>query len=298
MLFSRTTTSILSVAKSSSLKLFLFNNNSGYKITRTIATSSTSPLNLNCRSTNNKTDLLLSISRNYATNISSNSSSSSEKDDRRKQQLKSEYFSQSQSYSSKKSRKNAILYITSGLILMIGASYAAVPLYKMFCEAQGLELSTEFKYNPVEQLKQKLNSMRRVEERVIKVKFVASTSSDLLWKFEPSQDEITVAPGETALAFFKAKNNTDRSIVGIATYTILPFEAALYFTKIQCFCFEEQRLEPHCLLYTSRRLEPHEEVDMPVFFYIDEEYAKDPKLETINEICLSYTFFESKGNNY
>lgn len=285
MLFSRTTTSILSVAKSSSLKLFLFNNNSGYKITRTIATSSTSPLNLNCRSTNNKTALLLSISRNYATNISS-SSSSSEKDDRRKQQLKSEYFSQSQSYSSKKSRKNAILYITSGLILMIGASYAAVPLYKMFCEAQGLELSTEFKYNPVEQLKQKLNSMRRVEERVIKVKFVASTSSDLLWKFEPSQDEITVAPGETALAFFKAKNNTDRSIVGIATYTILPFEAALYFTKIQCFCFEEQRLEPH------------EEVDMPVFFYIDEEYAKDPKLETINEICLSYTFFESKGNNY
>jgi cytochrome c oxidase assembly protein subunit 11 len=70
----------------------------------------------------------------------------------------------------------------------------------------------------------------------------------------------------------------------LATYTILPFEAALYFNKIQCFCFEEQRLEPN------------EEVDMPVFFYIDEQYAQDPKLELTDQICLSYTFFESKGS--
>lgn len=69
-----------------------------------------------------------------------------------------------------------------------------------------------------------------------------------------------------------------------ATYSILPYEAGLYFNKIQCFCFEEQRLEPN------------EEVDMPVFFYIDEQYANDPKLETIDKICLSYTFFESKGS--
>ena len=69
-----------------------------------------------------------------------------------------------------------------------------------------------------------------------------------------------------------------------ATYTILPYDAGLYFNKIQCFCFEEQRLEPN------------EEVDMPVLFYLDDQYARDPKLENINQICLSYTFFESKGS--
>ncbi len=69
-----------------------------------------------------------------------------------------------------------------------------------------------------------------------------------------------------------------------ATYTIVPYEAALYFNKIQCFCFEEQRLEPG------------EEVDMPVFFYIDDQYVDDPKLQDQDEICLSYTFFESKGS--
>lgn len=69
-----------------------------------------------------------------------------------------------------------------------------------------------------------------------------------------------------------------------ATYTILPYEAGLYFNKIQCFCFEEQRLDPH------------DEVDMPVLFYIDDLYTQDPKLENIDQICLSYTFFESKGS--
>ena len=94
-----------------------------------------------------------------------------------------------------------------------------------------------------------------------------------------------VSPGETALAFFRAKNLTNRSIVGVATYSILPYEAGLYFNKIQCFCFEEQRLDPN------------EELDMPVFFYIDEQYSQDPKLEEVDEICLSYTFFESKGSD-
>jgi len=86
------------------------------------------------------------------------------------------------------------------------------------------------------------------------------------------------------LAFFRAKNLTDKSIVGISTYSIVPFEAGQYFNKIQCFCFEEQRLDPY------------EEIDMPVFFYIDEQYSRDPKLELNDEICLSYCFFESKGS--
>lgn len=112
-------------------------------------------------------------------------------------------------------KKNALWYILSGLVIMIGASYAAVPLFKIFCESQGIDVSTEFKDMDIEKLKKKLSSMKKVEDRAIKVEFVASTASDLLWKFEPCQDEIVVAPGETALAFFRAKNLTDRSIIGI-----------------------------------------------------------------------------------
>lgn len=91
-----------------------------------------------------------------------------------------------------------------------------------------------------------------------------------------------VAPGETALAFYTAKNPTDLPVTGISTYNVIPFEAGAYFNKIQCFCFEEQQLNPH------------EEVDMPVFFYIDPEIVADPKMEFVDTITLSYTFFESK----
>jgi cytochrome c oxidase assembly protein subunit 11 len=181
------------------------------------------------------------------------------------------------------SNTNAVWYILSGFVLMIGASYAAVPLFKIFCESTGMDVNTDFRDMNIESLKNKLASMKKVDTRNIEIKFVATTSSDLLWKFEPCQEIINVAPGETALAFFKAKNLTDRSIIGMATYTIVPFDAGVYFNKIQCFCFEEQRLEPN------------EEVDMPVFFYIDEDYAKDPKLKDVDQICLSYCFFESKG---
>lgn len=189
-----------------------------------------------------------------------------------------------QTNAEKNDSKNFFWYSLSGFVIMVGASYAAVPLFKAFCESQGIDLKNDFRDIKLEDLKEKLMSMKRDENRSIKVKFDASTSSDLLWKFKPCQDEISLVPGETALAFFKAKNLTNRSIVGIATYTILPFDAGLYFNKIQCFCFEEQRLDPN------------EEIDMPVFFYIDEEFSKDPKLKDVHEIYLAYTFFESKGD--
>ena len=100
--------------------------------------------------------------------------------------------------------------------------------------------------------------------------------------FRPQQSVISVAPGETALAFYTARNPTDKPIDGISTYNVIPFEAGVYFNKIQCFCFEEQRLNPH------------EQVDMPVFFYIDPEFDEDPATMSYDKITLSYTFFESK----
>jgi len=189
-----------------------------------------------------------------------------------------------QNHRTDKNSKNLVWYAMSGLVIMGGMSYAAVPLFKIFCESQGMDANTDFRDMNIEVLVDRLKAMKKVEDRSLVIKFVACTSADLKWDFIPCQTEITVAPGETALAFFKAKNNTKRPIVGIATYNIVPFDAALYFNKIQCFCFEEQRLEPG------------EEVDMPVFFYIDDQYVEDPKLQDQDEIALSYTFFESKGD--
>ena len=88
------------------------------------------------------------------------------------------------------------------------------------------------------------------------------------------------------MAFYRAKNESNRPIIGIATYNVQPSQAAFYFNKIQCFCFEEQRLEPG------------EEIDMPVFFYIDPDFILDPSLQGARDISLSYTFFESKGTEH
>lgn len=97
----------------------------------------------------------------------------------------------------------------------------------------------------------KVSTMSPVKNRKVKIVFTADTASSMQWKFKPQQMEITVVPGETALAFYTATNPTNEQIVGISTYNVLPFEAGQYFNKIQCFCFEEQMLNPHeqvCLL--------------------------------------------------
>lgn len=125
--------------------------------------------------------------------------------------------------------------------------------------------------------------MAKVTDRVLKIRFNADIGASMRWNFRPQQYEIRIVPGETALAFYTAKNPTDQPVIGISTYNVIPFEAGAYFNKIQCFCFEEQQLNPH------------EEVDMPVFFYIDPDFVADPKLELVDTITLSYTFFESKA---
>ncbi|CAG0892018.1 unnamed protein product [Cyprideis torosa] len=124
--------------------------------------------------------------------------------------------------------------------------------------------------------------MKPVNNRLIRISFRADTAGGIRWKFQPQQSEVHVRPGETALAFYTATNPTDKAIDGISTYNVVPFEAGQYFNKIQCFCFEEQRLNPH------------EQVDMPVFFYIDPEFCEDPRMEDVDDIVLSYMFFESK----
>ncbi len=101
----------------------------------------------------------------------------------------------------------------------------------------------------------------------------------LPWKFTPQQREVRVLPGETALAFYTATNKSTEDIIGVATYSVTPGQVAPYFSKIQCFCFEEQRLNAG------------ETVDMPVFFYIDPDFVNDPNMKGIEQVTLSYTFF-------
>lgn len=172
--------------------------------------------------------------------------------------------------------KSTMLYITAGVCLVVGFSYAAVPMYRIFCQTTG------YGGEVVRHDGSGVEQMTKIKDRPITIRFNADTSSNIQWNFKPQQIEIILTPGETALAFYTATNPTDQPIVGISTYNVIPFEAGQYFNKIQCFCFEEQRLNPH------------EQVDMPVFFYIDPEFAEDPRMELVDQIILSYTFFEAK----
>ena len=129
---------------------------------------------------------------------------------------------------------------------------------------------------------QRLASLRPVSNgRLITVRFDSTVGDVLPWSFRPTQLDVKVIPGETALSFFTATNHSKKPITGVATYNVYPPRAGLYFHKIQCFCFEEQRLLPG------------ETVDMPVFFFIDPEFMDDPQLARVHHVTLSYTFFQT-----
>ncbi|GBN01631.1 Cytochrome c oxidase assembly protein COX11, mitochondrial [Araneus ventricosus] len=161
--------------------------------------------------------------------------------------------------------------------MVAGSTYLSVLLYRLYCQTTGKGGQAV-----LEEAGEKIASMKSIKNRLITVNFNADLNSKMRWNFKPQQPYVRVSPGETALAFYTARNPTSASVTGVATYNVLPFEAGRYFNKIQCFCFEEQQLNPD------------EEVDLPVFFYLDPEYAEDPRLENVNDIVLSYTFFEAK----
>ncbi|KAH9178238.1 cytochrome c oxidase assembly protein CtaG/Cox11-domain-containing protein [Lactarius sanguifluus] len=176
--------------------------------------------------------------------------------------------------------RSLFMYTSAVVILAVGASYAAVPLYRMFCAATG------FAGTPV------VGTGRFEAERLvpiegakrIKVHFNADRSEQLPWTFTPQQKYVTVLPGETSLAFYKARNNADHDVIGIATYNVTPDRIAPYFAKVECFCFEEQKLLAG------------EEVDMPLLFFIDKDVLEDPACRNLDDIVLSYTFFKARRN--
>jgi cytochrome c oxidase assembly protein subunit 11 len=142
-------------------------------------------------------------------------------------------------------------------------------LYTMFCKATGYNGTTQ---------RVKANQ-NKVLDRTITVRFNSSTAPGLPWKFEPEITKMDVKIGETGLAFFRATNNSDKPVTGQASYNVTPEVFGLYFNKIQCFCFTEQTLQPG------------QKVDMPVIFFVDPAFEKDPDTKDIPEITLSYTFY-------
>jgi len=175
-----------------------------------------------------------------------------------------------------------LMYSTAVIVLAGGATYAAVPLYRMFCAATGFAGTPKVgtgRFDPARLVPADDPSVKR-----IRVHFNADRADQLPWKFVPQQKFVDVLPGETSLAFYMAKNEGKDDVIGIATYNVTPDRIAPYFSKVECFCFEEQKLLAG------------EEVDMPLLFFIDKDILDDPACRGVDDVVLSYTFFRARRN--
>lgn len=157
---------------------------------------------------------------------------------------------------------------------MVGLAFASVPLYQLFCQVTGFGGTTRV-------AEAAPGATGALEAREITVRFDANVNSKLPWAFSPDQRLIVSQVGVESLATYTAKNTSDQPIVGTASFNVTPHKAGIYFSKMECFCFTEQRLEPG------------ESISMPVSFYVDPEIATDPNTQEITTITLSYTFFKA-----
>ena len=167
-------------------------------------------------------------------------------------------------------RKTAI-WLAAVVLTMASLSFAAVPFYQWFCQVTGFAGTTSVAEAGSDV----------ILEELIKVRFDASLEAGMPWDFKPVERTMTLKIGETGLAFYEAHNPTDRVVAGTASFNVFPYSAGGYFTKIDCFCFEMQVLQPG------------ETVLMPVSFYVDPAIADDPEGKYVSEITLSYTFHET-----
>jgi cytochrome c oxidase assembly protein subunit 11 len=155
---------------------------------------------------------------------------------------------------------------------MVGAAYASVPLYKLFCQFTGYGGTTQ----------RTDQHSTRILDRDITVRFDTNTSGGLPWDFAPVKRDVTMKIGETVEARFRATNLFGTPTAGRATFNVTPEIAGAYFNKVECFCF------------TDTTLKPGETLDMPVVFYVNPAIVDAPELRDIRTITLSYTFFPSE----
>lgn len=160
------------------------------------------------------------------------------------------------------------IFAGMGAVAMTGLGFAAVPLYQMFCQVTGLGGTT-----------MRGDAAPGSVNEKITVAFDSNIGRGMHWKFAPDQREQTIDIGGRSMAFFTASNPTGEAITGSATFNVTPEVAGKYFTKIECFCFTEQTLEPG------------QSVRMPVIYYVDPAILNDRNTKDVQEITLSYTFY-------
>lgn len=167
--------------------------------------------------------------------------------------------------------------IISILVLVIGLFALWIPFYRVICEHQGLSIKTTVA--TYKDSKKPVNNNLKFQ-----VNFHHEVDEDLPWEFTAQQEKVQVNPGETCLVFYKARNKTDKPIVGLSVYDVQPQQCAYYFNKVQCFCFENQMLGPY------------EEVDLPVLFFLDPAIQEDKNFQTdiYLDLNLKYTFYMAK----
>ncbi|MCP5372370.1 MAG: cytochrome c oxidase assembly protein [Hyphomicrobiales bacterium] len=175
-----------------------------------------------------------------------------------------------------RTRNGATALVLLGVVGgMVGLSFASVPLYQLFCKVTG------YGGTPGRETAEQVHAAAP-GARIIKVRFDSNVNHNLPWVFHPVKREVQTRVGEEVLAFYEARNISDRTTTGTATFNVTPFKVAPYFNKIECFCFTEQTLKPG------------QEASMPVSFFVDPEIFDDPATAEVTTITLSYTFFPAK----
>jgi len=169
--------------------------------------------------------------------------------------------------------RRTVLACSAAVLAMTGLSFAAVPLYNLFCKVTG------FAGTPMVGTA----ATGKTSDRIVQVSFDANVAPALGWRFEAEKTEIRAQVGVTQTVFYKITNTSSRPMTGIATYNVQPNQSGAYFVKIQCFCF------------TETTLQPGETLEAPVVFYIDPEIELNRELASLKAITLSYTYFPSKN---
>ena len=154
---------------------------------------------------------------------------------------------------------------------MLGLGFASVPLYRIFCEQTGFGGTTQRAAADVK--------LQPALGHTMSIRFDSNVQPGMPWKFYPEHPTDTVTVGARDMAIFIAKNMSDKPVTGTASFNVTPTQAGAYFTKIQCFCFTQQTLQPG------------EQVRMPVIYYVDPKILNDPDNRDTQEITLSYTFY-------
>ena len=166
--------------------------------------------------------------------------------------------------------QKTVVQTLSLVVVMGGLAWASVPFYDWFCRVTGFGGTPGISEVASDD----------ILDQTIKVRFDASLERNMPWQFTPTVREMELRIGETGLAFYEAYNPTDRPVAGSASYNVAPYAAGGFFSKIDCFCFEEQVLAPG------------ERVQMPVTFYVDPEIVEDRDGQYVHTITLSYTFYQ------